>query len=65
MYLNGLIIMTRIKWVENGTIPDVLEVDVSGTLGFKKIRTLCPFPQRAKYKGTGNAYAASSFECGI
>jgi feruloyl esterase len=56
--------MLRIKWVEQGTIPDVLEVDVSSTIGFKKTRTLCPYPQRAKYKGTGNAYAASSFECG-
>jgi feruloyl esterase len=57
--------MTRVKWVENGTAPDVLEVDLSGPFGFKRTRTLCPFPQRAKYKGTGSAYAASSFECGI
>lgn len=45
-------------------MPDILEVDMSGTLGPKKTRTLCPYPQRSKYKGSGDAYAASSFECG-
>jgi feruloyl esterase len=60
---NKLITLSRIKWVEQGKVPDVLEVDVSNSIGFKRTRTLCPYPHRAKYKGNGSAYAASSFEC--
>ncbi|QDS72107.1 hypothetical protein FKW77_003629 [Venturia effusa] len=64
LYPSG-IFESLIKWVEEGQVPDLLEVDMSSRLGFTKTRILCPYPQRSKYKGSGNAYDANSFECGI
>ena len=52
-----------IKWVEHGVKPDTLEADMSGLLGPKKTRILCPHPQKARYKGSGDAYSVSSYYC--
>jgi hypothetical protein len=49
-----------VEWVENGTPPDKLIVNVDG----KTTRPLCPHPSVAVYKGTGSTHDAANFECG-
>ncbi|MFN0119597.1 MAG: tannase/feruloyl esterase family alpha/beta hydrolase [Blastocatellia bacterium] len=51
------------QWVEQGTAPDQLtgaRVENGKTL---RTRPLCPYPQVAKYKGTGSIDVAGSFVC--
>ena len=50
-------------WVEKGTAPDV--IIASKIVDGKTVRTrpLCPYPQRAVYKGTGSTDEAANFEC--
>jgi feruloyl esterase len=53
-----------VNWVEQGVAPDALlaaQVDSGG--GVKRTRPLCPYPQVARYKGSGDAKEASSFSC--
>jgi feruloyl esterase len=52
-----------IDWVENGKAPDVLvasRVEQGKTL---RTRPLCPYPQVAKYKGSGSIDEAANFRC--
>ena len=53
------------KWVENGVAPDATNADntvvASGSDG--RTRPLCPYPQIARYVGTGDAMVASNFTC--
>jgi len=55
------------QWVEKGAAPDKIiatkYVDDDHTKGVKFTRPLCPYPQSAKYKGTGDTNDAASFEC--
>jgi feruloyl esterase len=52
-----------VNWVEGGVAPDSIiatrEEEGVTTLS----RPLCPYPQVAKYDGTGSADEASSFAC--
>ena len=51
-------------WVEHGKAPDVIiatHLDSSGHVD--RTRPLCPYPQVAKYNGTGNINVAESFAC--
>jgi feruloyl esterase len=48
-------------WVEKGVAPD--SVTATGMAFPKRSRPLCPFPQHAHYKGTGDSESASNFEC--
>ncbi|KAE9974295.1 hypothetical protein EG328_003940 [Venturia inaequalis] len=65
LYPSG-IFDSLVNWVEKGQVPDVMEVNMTSVpFARKKTRTLCPYPQKSKYKGSGNEYAASSFECSI
>jgi len=52
-----------VEWVENGTAPQ--SILASRLVDGKAVRTrpLCPYPQRAKYKGTGSIDEAGSFAC--
>jgi tannase/feruloyl esterase len=52
-----------IEWVEKGIAPK--QIGASQSRDGKVIRTrpLCPYPQVAKYKGTGNPDDAQSFVC--
>jgi feruloyl esterase len=52
-----------VQWVEQGTAPDSLVA--SRVVSGKTVRTrpLCPYPQVAKYKGSGSVDDAGSFEC--
>jgi hypothetical protein len=48
------------QWVEKGVAPD--KIIGSGQAG-KMTRPLCPFPQTAKYKGTGDTNDEANFVC--
>ena len=52
-----------IAWREHGTAPD--QVVASGRLpaGGTRTRLLCPFPQVARYDGSGNSDDAASYRC--
>jgi Tannase and feruloyl esterase len=53
-----------VNWVEKGQVPDRLEFPVSALTGPRNgKRILCPYPQRARYNGSGDAWAVSSFHC--
>jgi len=51
------------RWVEQGVAPDriVASKVTGGTV--TRTRPLCPYPQVAKYNGTGSIDAAASFTC--
>jgi feruloyl esterase len=56
------------RWVEQGTAPSSIvatkynrEDDPSS--GVKFTRPLCPYPQVARYKGTGSEKDAANFAC--
>ncbi len=46
------------RWVENGAAPQKVIAK-----GGARTRPLCPYPQVAKYKGTGSPDDAANFEC--
>jgi feruloyl esterase len=50
-------------WVEKGKAPD--EIIASHSTNGKVDRTmpLCPYPELAKYKGTGSIMEAQNFVC--
>jgi hypothetical protein len=52
-----------VNWVENGKAPD--RIQAAHIVNGKTLRTrpLCPYPQSAKYKGSGNVDDADSFVC--
>ena len=51
------------RWVEKGVAPDSLLATLS--VGGKAVRTrpLCPYPQVARYRGTGSIDDAANFTC--
>jgi feruloyl esterase len=51
------------RWVEQGSAPAVLTAShvVDGKVD--RTRPLCPYPQVARYKGTGSSDDAVNFEC--
>jgi feruloyl esterase len=51
------------KWVEQGTAPDVLIASHSVAGRVDRTRPLCPYPQVARYKGTGSSDEAANFVC--
>ncbi len=55
------------QWVEKGLTPgDVVAtkyVEDSSAKGVQITRPLCPYPQLAKYKGSGDTNEYTSFEC--
>jgi tannase/feruloyl esterase len=56
-----------VQWVEKGTAPaSVTATKYNGDLqqgGIVMQRPLCPYPQFAKYNGTGNPNLPTSFKC--
>ena len=52
-------------WVEKGTAPEkIVASGVRGDDRTKSItRPLCPYPQVAHYKGTGDTNDAANFAC--
>lgn len=52
------------KWVEEGTAPEsILATAPASTPWPGRTRPLCPYPQVARYNGTGSIESASSFTC--
>ena len=52
-----------VDWVEKGAAPETLigsRMDGGET---KRTRPICPYPQVAKYKGTGSIDDAANFTC--
>ena len=55
-------------WVEKGVAPNQIIAtkyadDAPATRTIKSTRLLCPYPQVAKYKGSGDQADAASFQC--
>jgi len=58
------------RWVENGAAPDTViavkyKVDGDPTSGVIKTRPLCPYPQVARYNGSGSIDEASKFRLSL
>ncbi len=51
------------NWVEKGTSPDRIEASRVRDGKIDRARPLCPYPQIAVYKGTGNKDDAANFVC--
>jgi feruloyl esterase len=51
------------NWVEKGTAPDRIPASRIRESKVDRTRPLCPYPQVAKYKGTGSLDDATNFEC--
>jgi feruloyl esterase len=56
------------RWIEQGVPPDKIiatkfadDIPANGDVAFT--RPLCPYPQLAQYKGTGNPAEAANFSC--
>jgi feruloyl esterase len=51
------------QWVEKGVAPDKLIATHSTAGKVDRTRPLCPYPQVARYRGTGSIDEAASFAC--
>jgi feruloyl esterase len=51
------------QWVEQGKAPERLNASHSTDGKVDRTRPLCPYPQVAKYKGTGSIDDAANFVC--
>ena len=51
------------QWVEQGQAPERIIASHSTNGAVDRTRPLCPYPQVAVYKGTGNINEAANFEC--
>jgi feruloyl esterase len=51
------------QWVEHGTAPDKMIASHATDGKVDRTRPLCPYPQIAKYKGTGSIDDAADFVC--
>jgi feruloyl esterase len=59
------ILWALIRWVEEGRPPDrIVATKLDGGVA-RFTRALCPFPQAARYDGTGPAETATSFACAV
>jgi feruloyl esterase len=53
------------RWVEQGQAPEKLNASHSTNGKEDRTRPLCPYPQVAKYKGTGSIDDAANFVCKV
>ena len=51
------------QWVEHGKAPETLVASHAADGNVDRTRPLCPYPQVAKYKGTGSIDEAANFTC--
>jgi feruloyl esterase len=52
------------KWREEGSAPDQIKASYSDRGRVYKTRPVCPYPQAAIYKGSGDTNDAANFRCG-
>jgi feruloyl esterase len=52
------------QWVEGGAIPDRIVASRATAGRVERSRPLCPYPQVARYRGTGSIDLAENFVCG-
>jgi hypothetical protein len=52
-----------IAWVENGTPPDAIQASQVEEGKVIRSRPLCPYPQVARYRGSGDVNDAANFTC--
>jgi len=52
------------EWVEHGVAPDRLIASRIVGGATDRTRPLCPYPQVARWKGTGSTDVAANFVCG-
>ena len=51
------------QWSEHGKAPDSLLATHRTAAKVDRTRPLCPYPQVAKYKGSGSIDEAANFQC--
>ena len=51
------------SWVDKGTLPQQIEASKIAAGKVTRTRPLCPYPQVARYKGTGSIDEAANFAC--
>ena len=51
------------QWVEQGKAPDQIIASHSDNGKIDRTRPLCPYPQVARYQGTGSTDEAANFTC--
>lgn len=51
------------QWVEHGVAPDAIPAKTSPDQPVQRTMPLCRYPEEARYDGTGDAMAASSWSC--
>lgn len=51
------------KWAEHGEAPDRIDASHATNRVVDRTRPLCPYPQVAQYKGSGNIDDAANFVC--
>ena len=51
------------KWVEDGRLPDRITATRRLSPAATRTRPLCPYPQVARYKGSGSTDDAANFSC--
>jgi hypothetical protein len=61
---NGADFAALVAWVEHGVAPDQVIGQSAGPAAPPLSRPLCPYPQTAKYKGTGDFHLAANWVCG-
>jgi feruloyl esterase len=52
-----------INWVEKGKAPEIIIANQAVDNKVVRTRPLCPYPQVARYKGTGSIDEAANFRC--
>jgi feruloyl esterase len=58
--------LALVQWVEKGTAPGTIiasKFEGPDRTHARMTRPLCPYPQRAQYKGTGDTNDAANFSC--
>ena len=53
------------KWREQGIAPDQIKMNYRDGKRIYKTRPVCPYPQVAIYKGSGDINDAANFSCGL
>jgi feruloyl esterase len=52
-----------VEWVEKGITPTTLYANITTASGVNITRNLCAYPQKLKYRGSGDTNKAESFTC--